>query len=131
MLVRGRCAPEPGIVGDIDEELGILFYEPTGQVREDGLVTDEHPKLPPRQSQVMDPLTGREIADRADDIPGESENPGKGGILPERNEMDFIISPQDLFFWGDQEGAVEIIYSGPIALKGWRAEKQGGIHLMR
>jgi hypothetical protein len=131
VLVRGSGAPEPSIIGDVDEELSTSLHETTGEVWKDRLIADEHPKNPPGQSKVMDPFTGREITDGSDDISGEPENAGKGGVLPKGNKVDFIIPVQDFFLRRDQEGAIEIIYSGAIALKGWRAKKEGRPHLMR
>ena len=80
--------------------------------------------------RLSDLCPGREVADRPDDVPGKSENAGKGGIFPERNEMDFIIPAQDFLLRRDQESAVEIIYSGAIAVKGRRPEEDGNVHFM-
>src|SRR5918999_1219137 len=91
MLVRRDAPAEPGVVGDVDEDLGAVLSVLARQLREDGLVADEDARVAERVPERRLILSTSESAEVLE--PLEPVGIEKGNALDDWNEEFLSIWP--------------------------------------
>ena len=129
LLVGGAAAAIPGVVGDVDQEIGPGADPPGREIGEDALEADEHPGPDAACDQGRRRGAGAEIAGALHHRrQGGGEITGQGDVFAKGHEMDLVIAlenrgPCPL---AHEKGAVVIANRGAVGLEMGGAGDQGG-----
>src|SRR5262249_15786727 len=133
MLVRRRRVAVPGVVGDVDAELGSAIHEPARQRGEDALVADEGAEAAvARQVEHGRHDAGAELPDRRHDLADEEEHAREGDVLAEGHELHLVVGADFAPLRVDQVDAVQLLEASRIGLpEGGTPEDDGHADLAR
>ncbi len=130
MLVGCTGAAVPGVIGQVDEQVGAVQGGRPCQGRKDGLIADERGQavLPP--FQYLPRRAGHEIADLGHEFAHEGQPPAQGHVFAERHQVGLVVALADDAVGRHQEGAVIVVHL--VALPGeiGAADDEGGPGLL-
>src|SRR5437879_1497479 len=105
-MLRGPARPpEPRVVRHVHHQQRAVPHELSEQIGEDALVTGYDTEGSRRSIEDLSTRPGLQLGDELGPAAHEPEHSRQRHELPERNELNFIISPHDPLI-GDEERAV-------------------------
>ena len=118
--MRGAGPAVPGIVGQVDEQIGAAGDALSGDLRKDRFVADEHaqPHRPERQRFVRG--AGGEVADAHHQRFEKGQVGPQGHVLAERHQVLLGVARCDAAVRAEQDGAV--VVADQLAAVGLRGE---------
>jgi hypothetical protein len=123
MLIRGRGLPEPGIIGDVDQEIRSSHSDPSRQIGEDGLEANGHTEPGTGEGKDLHLFPGTEITNPRRQLAEEGKQPSQRYILSEGNQMDLIIFFERILARRKEKGAIEK-QDCPLPLKVWTSHQE-------
>src|SRR3989339_1326361 len=126
MLMGGRRPPEPGVIGDIDEELHLFLFVIPRRLGKDSFITDQDPQTMSGDGERVEPFTRLEIPHTNHKFADEGEQPSQGHILSVRNEMDLVVPSAQGPIRPEQIRAVHILNRSLFLFEAGRAEEDRG-----
>src|SRR5512141_1813398 len=107
MLRVGAAIAVPAIVGNVYQHLRARFCELTDLVRENGFVADEDAKLLVSSLDWKASCARAEITDLFGQASGKAENLLERQVLPEWNQMHFVVAANPLARGADDGSRIE------------------------